>query len=202
LISNKIRDCMWPSRQMLDVILLSLVKGEPIGLTAYALVKKLADLFKESASPSPGTIYPRLKKLVDSGDLTQPTENTFQITNKGAQFLAETIPRLFDDTQQFCSILSHSLLQPLPIPTRIQYLHRFGDSPIDFAEIETNWGIYDANHSIRDLETIKEHLLHLRDRIQSRTNHQLQKIETQIAILEKKLQDERIKFKTPKVIWS
>jgi len=193
---------MWPSRQMLDVILLSLVQGEPTGITAYALLKKLADLFKEAVSPSPGTIYPRLKKLTESGDLIQPTSNTFQITEKGIKFLTETIPQLFDDTQQFCTILSHSLLRPLPISVRMQYLHRFTDFPLNVAHLEEDWGQIDATFSIRDLETIKHHLINLRDRIQDQTENRLRQIGVTIRSIDQKLQEERAKFKNPKIIWS
>ncbi|MCK5347144.1 MAG: PadR family transcriptional regulator [Candidatus Heimdallarchaeota archaeon] len=69
----------------LDAIILSILNIHPEGITGYALVKEIASTFRPMITPGTGTIYPRLKKLVESKDIQETENKKYKILDQGRQ---------------------------------------------------------------------------------------------------------------------
>ena len=89
----------------LDAIILSILNSHPDGFTGYALVKEIARSFHPMITPGTGTIYPRLKKLVESKDI-QETENKYKILDQGRQIINKNLHDFLDRSLEFLPTFS------------------------------------------------------------------------------------------------
>jgi DNA-binding PadR family transcriptional regulator len=75
----------------LDAIILSILNTHPDGFTGYALVKEIARIFHPMNTPGTGTIYPRLKKLVDNKDIQEAENKHYKILDQGRQTINKNL---------------------------------------------------------------------------------------------------------------
>jgi len=189
---------MFP-RKALDMVILSILNNNPDGLTGYSIVKAMKEKFGTIGAPSPGTIYPRLKKLLVMGDIVGKDEE-FKISSQGKQKLTQNIPGIIDNSREFMPMLYSILMRSLPYVERLNYLpdlsgffehpghahHRnFLDDSIFPEECQCT---SDLSESLGRLQAIKDRLLRAKQEIQERLSARLQAIDDKIQFI-----DERIK---------
>lgn len=181
---------MFP-KKTLDLVLLSILDENPDGMTGYALVREIKSRFnpkiknypKENeevivVSLSPGTLYPRSRKLIDSGDITLEKESkVFQITEQGKRRLTEKIPNLMKYNLKFLPKLFRVLTRPLS-NQHSHYIPDFKDY-IDDSIFSHPVEDEDITGTIKELESLKKEM----DETKNRTDVIINKIEERIAEL-------------------
>jgi DNA-binding PadR family transcriptional regulator len=181
---------MFP-KKTLDLVLLSILDENPEGMTGYALVREIKQRFnpkiknypKENeevivVSLSPGTLYPRSRKMIDSGDITLEKESKlFQITDQGKRRLTEKIPNLMKYNLNFIPKLFKVLTRPLS-NQHSHYIPDFKDY-IDNSIFSHPVPDEDITRNIKELESLKKEM----DETKNRTNDIIKKIEGRIAEL-------------------
>lgn len=189
---------MFP-RKALDMVILSILNDNPNGLTGYSIVKEMKEKFGPIRAPSPGTIYPRLRKLLITGDITEK-DDEYKISSQGQQKLTQNIPEIIDNSLEFMPMLYKTLMRPLPFGDRLNYLSNLsyfsehsGHGPHknfldDSLFPEECQCTSDFSESIERLQRIKDRLLRAKQEIQERLNSRLQAIDEKIQVI-----DERIK---------
>ena len=106
-------------KRALDLIILSILDQNEQGLTGYALVNKFKVYFPIS-NISPGTLYPKLRKLNESGDISENSK-IYTITDQGKQRLTENSPKIIHDSIDFLPKLFKTLIKPLPFFKTIRF---------------------------------------------------------------------------------
>lgn len=181
---------MFP-KKTLDLVLLSILDENPDGMTGYALVREIKSRFnpkiknypKENeevivVSLSPGTLYPRSRKMIDSGDITLEKETKlFQITEQGKRRLTEKIPNLMKYNLKFLPKLFRVLTRPLS-NQHSHYIPDFKDY-IDNSIFSHSVPDEDITRNIKELESLKKEM----DETKNRTNEIIKKIEERIVEL-------------------
>lgn len=181
---------MFP-KKTLDLVLLSILDENPEGMTGYALVREIKQRFnptfknypKENeevivVSLSPGTLYPRSRKMIDSGDITLEKESKlFQITEQGKRRLTEKIPNLMKYNLKFLPKLFRVLTRPLS-NQHSHYIPDFKDY-IDNSIFSHPVPDEDITRNIKELESLKKEM----DETKNRTNEIIKKIEERIVEL-------------------
>jgi DNA-binding PadR family transcriptional regulator len=151
-------------------------------------------------APSPGTIYPRLRKLLFTGDITGKDEE-YKISPQGKQKLTQNVPDIIDNSLEFMPMLYKILMRPLPFGERMNYLsniscfsehsghapHRnFLDDSIFPEECQCT---SDFSESIGRLQAIKDRLLRAKQEIQERLSTRLQAIDEKIQFIDEKIKE-------------
>ena len=185
---------MFP-RKALDLIILSILNDNPDGLTGYSLVMKIKEFFPIT-NVSPGTIYPKLKKLSDASDIKEH-DKIYQITNQGKQRLQESTPKIIDDTLSFMPKLYKILIGTLPFNKRMNYMsdipscfnfgagHEYDDAIFSKESVCTS----NISGSLKELTAIKEKLEETKIRIQKQTKHRLQHINKRLKTIQQKIDE-------------
>jgi len=187
---------MFP-RKALGLIILSILNDKPDGLNGYSIVKKMKEKFGPIAAPSPGTIYPRLGKLLEKGYIIEK-DDVFQITDEGKQRVTKYIPDVIDTSLEFMPLLYRELIRPLPRDERLNYLPNLpffprhpGFPPPNFLDAllfpEECQCTPDLSESMPRLQKIKDHLLKAKEEIQRRTDDQLKAIDEKIQLIDKQI---------------
>ena len=101
---------MFP-RKALCMVILSILNENTEGLTGYAIVKAIKNKFGSTRALSPGTIYPRLRKLRRHGDIFEEG-NLYVISEQGKSKLTATIPEIMEKSFEFMPRLFHTLRHP------------------------------------------------------------------------------------------
>lgn len=194
---------MFP-KKTLDLVLLSILDENPEGMTGYALVReikhrfnpKIKDYPKENeevivVSLSPGTLYPRSRKLIDSGDITLEKESkVFQITEQGKRRLTEKIPNLMKYNLKFLPKLFRVLTRPLS-NQHSHYIPDFKDY-IDDSIFSHPVEDEDITITIKELKSLKKEM----DETKNRTDVIINKIEERVAeLIDQKNTRVKIKIK-------
>ncbi len=86
------------SRKYLELVILSILNKNEKPLTGYAITKEINKVL--GIEVSPGTIYPKLKNLTESGYITKK-DNDFSLTSKGKEVMSEKIPGLLRRNTKF-----------------------------------------------------------------------------------------------------
>ncbi len=183
---------MFP-RKALDLIILSILNDNPDGLSGYSLVMRIKAFFP-MATVSPGTIYPKLKKLRDANDIKEQEKN-YQITDQGKHRLLESTPKIIDDTLSFMPKLYKMLIGTLPFNTRMNYMSdipscfNFGAGQEYDDAIFSKESVCTSNisGSLKQLTAMKSKLEESKIRIQVQTEKRLTHIEKRLAIIKKKI---------------
>ncbi|MHA1745185.1 MAG: PadR family transcriptional regulator [Promethearchaeota archaeon] len=84
----------------LDAIILSILNSHPEGFTGYALVKEIARIFHPMNTPGTGTIYPRLKSLLATGDI-QESNKCYMILDQGKQKINQNLHDFLGKSLEF-----------------------------------------------------------------------------------------------------
>ncbi len=183
---------MFP-RKALDLIILSILNDNPDGLSGYSLVMKIKAFFP-MATVSPGTIYPKLKKLSEAGDITEQEKNHL-ITEQGKQRLLKSTPKIIDDTLSFMPKLYKILVGTLPFNTRMNYMSdipscfHFGAGQEYDDAIFSKESVCSSNisNSLKQLTMMKTKLEESKIQIQEQTEKRLQHIEKRLEEIRKKI---------------
>lgn len=188
---------MFP-RRALDLVILTILKDHPDGLTGYSIREKMKEKFPDMNVPSAGTIYPRLKRLSRKGDIEEK-ENLFLISAQGKDKLARNIPDVIEESMDFFPMFYKFLMRPLPFKSRMDYMSRgppfFGYGPqhkhiFDESIFPEDFiCTADTDESITRLQAIKSRLLKVKTRIQDRLEGELQAIDDKIRMIDEKIKE-------------
>jgi DNA-binding PadR family transcriptional regulator len=185
---------MFPHKA-LAMVILSILNDNPDGLNGYSIVKKMKEKFGPIATPSPGTIYPRLGRLLEKGYITEK-DDIYRITPDGQQKVTEHIPEVITSLK-FMPSLYRELMRPLSRDKRMNYFPNLpffamhsGFSPLDALFFpEECQCTSDLSESVSRLQEIKEALLMAKTEIQKRTDDQLKAIDDQIQQIDVKIKE-------------
>ena len=184
---------MFP-RKALDLIILSILNDNPNGITGYSLVMKIKEFFP-IANVSPGTIYPKLKKLSEANDIKEDQKN-YLITKQGKQRLQESTPKIIDDTLSFMPKLYKILVGTLPFKSRMNYMSdipscfHFGAGQEYDEAIFSKESVCTSNisDSLKKLKSMKSKLEESKIDIQMQYEKRLQHIEERLKIINQKIE--------------
>jgi DNA-binding PadR family transcriptional regulator len=181
-----------------DLIILAIINEHTEGLTAYSLLKVLNDRF-DDAAPSPGTLYPLLKKLELSGSLTKenvPKNPRYFISDAGRAVLAREYPKILEKSLSSLPIYLTTLINSLPDLIRWKFLakspqlgfmcqscHVDGlDTPIS-----RNKPPLPTQRSLEQLKELKNSLEQTKTRIQQWTAQTMAQIDREIDEITQKI---------------
>jgi DNA-binding PadR family transcriptional regulator len=101
------------ARKSLDTALLMIISEHSQGITGYAIIKELGERFSNAFPSSPGTIYPRLRKLADNGLIREDNKN-YIITDKGYDMIAAESPNVLEKNLGDLPDILLGFMQSLP----------------------------------------------------------------------------------------
>jgi DNA-binding PadR family transcriptional regulator len=211
-------------KNALDLIILSILNDNKEGLTGYFLVKAIQAKFPRIRTPGPGTIYPRLKKMAQSGEITEEN-NLYSITPEGKKKITDTIPGIIEDSLHFMPKMYKVLMQALPIKKQIKYysdVSFFHSCNCKKEDVNDKKDSQYLNHfysldkflmndeecaafprrSIEQLESFKENLKQLKTKIQMKLEAEIKLIDAKISAIDsriEKCQIDRKKWKKIKI---
>ena len=174
-------------RKALDLIILSILDQNKDGLTGYALVKKFKDYFPIS-NISPGTLYPKLRKLNESGDISVSEDSkVYSITDKGKERLTKNSPDIIHDSIEFLPKLFKTLIKPLPFLKQLDFpeFWHISDYGIldDVLSSDDFCSFSNISQSIENLERMKKRLEKEKEDLTKRFKTQMDNIDKQIEII-------------------
>ena len=172
-------------RRALDLIVLSILDQNQQGLTGYALVNKFKEYFPIS-NVSPGTLYPKLKKLNESGDISEKSKN-YTITEQGKKRLTENSPKIIHDSIDFLPNLFKTLIKPLPFLKQLDfpdfwYVSDYGILD-DVLSSDDFCSFSNISQSMENLERMRERLEQEKIELTKRYKKQMDNIDKQIEII-------------------
>jgi len=172
-------------RRALDLIILSIIDQNQQGLTGYALVKKFKEYFPIS-NISPGTLYPKLKKLTESGDISENSK-IYTLTEEGKKRLTEKSPDIIHDSIEFLPKLFKTLIKPLPFLKQLDFpeFWHISDYGIldDVLSSDEFCSFSNISQSIENLERMKVRLEKEKEDLTKRYKKQMENIDKQIEII-------------------
>ncbi|QEE18008.1 PadR family transcriptional regulator [Promethearchaeum syntrophicum] len=178
-------------RKALDLIILSILEQNPEGLTGYALVNKFKVYFPIS-NISPGTLYPKLKKLNESGDISENSK-IYTITDQGKQRLTENSPKIIHDSIEFLPKLFKTLIKPLPFLQQLDFSEfwNFSDYGFldDFLSSNEFCSFSNISQSMENLERMKKRLEQEKINLTERFNKQMENLDKQIELIATKTKE-------------
>ena len=191
-------------RRALDLIILSILDQNEQGLTGYALVKKFKDYFPIS-NISPGTLYPKLRKLNESGDISENSK-IYTITEKGKERLTKNSPDIIHDSIEFLPKLFKTLIKPLPFLKQLDFpeFWHISDYGIldDVISSDEFCSFSNISQSIENLERMKKRLEKEKKDLTNRHKKQMENIDKQIELIgtkTKECEDEKKNWKRIKI---
>ena len=183
-------------RRALDLIILSILDQNPEGLTGYALVNKFKVYFPIS-NISPGTLYPKLRKLNESGDISENSK-IYTITDKGKERLTENSPKIIHDSIEFLPNLFKTLIKPLPFLKQLDFpeFWHVSDYGIldDVLSSDDFCSFSNISQSMENLERMRERLEQEKIDLTKRYKKQMNNIDKQIELIgtkKKECEDEK-----------
>jgi len=186
---------MFP-RRALAMVILTILKDHPEGLTGYSIREAMKEKFPEMMVPSAGTIYPRLKRLNRKGDIEEKN-NLYLISAQGKDKLVRKIPEFINESMDFYPMFYKFLMRTLTFKSRMDYMSRdppfFGHGPhkhmFDESIFPEDFNCTaDTSESVTRLQAIKTRLLKVKTRIQERLEGELQAIDEKIRMIDEKIQ--------------
>jgi len=172
-------------RRALDLIILAILDQNEQGLTGYALVKKFKDYFPIS-NISPGTLYPKLRKLNESGDISENSK-IYTITEKGKERLTKNSPDIIQDSIEFLPKLFKTLIKPLPFLKQLDFpeFWHISDYGIldDVLSSDEFCSFSNISQSIENLERMKIRLEKEKEDLTKRYKKQMENIDKQIELI-------------------
>ena len=178
-------------RRALDLIILSILDQNQQGLTGYALVKKFKEFFPIS-NISPGTLYPKLKKLNESGDISENSK-IYTITEKGKERLTKNSPDIIQDSIEFLPKLFKTLIKPLPFLKQLDFpeFWHISDYGIldDVLSSDEFCSFSNISQSIENLERMKIRLEKEKEDLTKRYKKQMENIDKQIELIDTKTKE-------------
>ncbi|TFG04635.1 MAG: PadR family transcriptional regulator [Promethearchaeota archaeon] len=181
---------MFP-RRALDMIILTILKEHPEGLTGYSIREKMREKFPDIRIPSAGTIYPRLHRLKAKGNIEEQG-NLLLISEQGKEKLAEHIPELMEESVEFFPLFYKFLMRPLPFQSRMHYISQ--GPPVFRHPHGGHKHIFDESilpedyTSIERLQKIKNRLLRAKQRIEEDLQLELQAIDAKVREIDEKIE--------------
>ncbi len=172
-------------RKALDLIILSILDQNQQGLTGYALVKKFKDYFPIS-NISPGTLYPKLRKLNESAFISENSK-MYTITDKGKKRLTEKSPDIIHDSIEFLPNLFKTLIKPLPFLKQLDFPEFWHISDYGFLDdvlsSDEFCSFSNISQSIENLERMKVRLEREKENLTKRFKKQMENIDKQIELI-------------------
>jgi len=172
-------------RRALDLIILSILDQNEQGLTGYALVNKFKAYFPIS-NISPGTLYPKLKKLNESGDISESSK-IYTITDQGKQRLTENSPKFIHDSIEFLPKLFKTLMKPLPFLQQLDFPDYYNISDYGFLDdvlsSDEFCSISNVSKSMENLERMRKRLERAKKNLTKRFNKQMEQLDKQIELI-------------------
>ena len=178
---------MFP-RKALDLIILGILNEHKDGLTGYSLIKEMQMRFGPIRRFSPGTIYPKLKRLRHRG-LIVDEGKIFKISAEGKQKLDQNVPEVIDNSIKFMPTFYRELMRPLTFQKRMNYFHNMTHfcDPSDCSPLRTFFDDSELPESITDLKHIRKRLEKAKQEIRDRLKVELNMLDEKIAVIDKKI---------------
>ncbi|MHA1776909.1 MAG: hypothetical protein DRO88_01370 [Promethearchaeia archaeon] len=180
------------------LIILALINNHPEGMTGYSIVKEINAKFAPVWTPGPGTIYPKLKQLLDQGALAKEGSK-YRITQTGREFIAQHIPEALNLSMNFLPAFFKVLIHPInqQIPFDIHIFKNpcfFGVS--QFKQLPTQW-------NVEELERLQQMLKREKQRATQWVQEYVKQIDEDIQVIEEKVNEmkEKAKIIPVKVVW-
>lgn len=185
----------------LDLLILSMLLEQKEPLTGYSIAKVIEKQFSPFASPSPGTIYPRLKKLELNGDIKSSEDNGYSITNQGRALIESSVKGIVDNAFQSWSIIYKSFIENLSFPRKYQIMDKFGDF-YQF-NIKTLKSCCHASDdmSSEELHASQKSLEQMKQEIQTKSTATIAQIDQTLAQIQEILEKKQEARKKPTIIW-
>lgn len=181
-----------------QLIILALINNHSEGLTGYSIVKEIKQNFAPFWSPGPGTIYPKLKQLLDQGALIK-NGSKYQITKQGKEYIAKHIPEALNHSMNFLPTFFQVLIRPIKqkIPIDVQIYKNpcfFGVS--QFKRLPNEW-------NIEELESLSQMLKREKERATKWVEEYSKQIDEDIQVIEELVKERKDKAKKipVKVVW-
>ena len=181
-----------------QLIILSIINNHSNGITGYSIVKKINELFAPAWTPGPGTIYPKLKQLLEQGALKK-VDSKYTITQAGKEYITQHIPDALNLSMNFLPTFFKILIKPMNqgIPLDVHLFKNpcfFGIS--QFKQPPTKW-------NIKELENLKQQLKREKERATQWLDDYTQNIDEDIKVIEEKIAElkEKTKIIPVKVVW-
>ncbi|MHA1675216.1 MAG: PadR family transcriptional regulator [Promethearchaeota archaeon] len=185
----------------LDLLIISLLSQQSTPMTGYSIVKAIEKQFFPLAGPSPGTIYPRLKKMELNGDIQSNSDKSYSITDQGNELLQNSVKEIVDNAFSSWSIIYKSLLNNMSYPRRFKVMDKFGDFYGFNAKTIKQCCKFSEDLSIEDLKTSKKYLEQVKKDIQEKSKKLLDDLDNNLAKLDELLEKKQKILKKPKIIW-
>ncbi len=153
---------------------------------------------------SPGTLYPKLRKLRESGDISESgNSKTYSITDKGKKRLTENGERIIQDSINFLPRLFKALvIEPLPFSHQLNFPkfpffsdYRFLDDILSSSEFYCKNNV---SQSEKNLDRLKERLVKEKEELKKQYEVQIEYIDKKIESINKmakKCEDEKKNWK-------
>jgi DNA-binding PadR family transcriptional regulator len=172
-------------RRALDLIILSILDQNEQGLTGYALVNKFKVYFPIS-NISPGTLYPKLRKLNESDDISENSK-IYTITEQGKKRLTENSPKIIHDSIEFLPKLFKTLIKPLPFLKQLDFPEYWHASDYGFLDdllsSDDFCNLSNVSQSIENLERMRVRLEKEKEDLTKRYKKQMENIDKQIELI-------------------
>jgi DNA-binding PadR family transcriptional regulator len=186
-------------RRIFDLIILSIVNDHPEGISAYNILKEIKDRFADW-NPSPGTVYPLLKRLTSTGDINEDTTqdpSIYRLSPKGKEYLQTKMPEnLLNSLETFPNQI-FTLFKSLPQMTQFKIVTKLPPFLFGNQGCQVNWGDFFSDSQYQKipsekvqnkLREMKGQLDSYRNQIQTWAEDQIKQIEDQIKKIDEKIQ--------------
>ncbi|MHA1612340.1 MAG: PadR family transcriptional regulator [Promethearchaeota archaeon] len=187
----------------LDLLILSLLRDQSTPMTGYSIVKAIGKKFHHhiTTTPSPGTVYPRLKKLEENGDIQRIKEKSYSITDQGNDLLQNSVKEIVDNAFGSWSIIYKSLLNNMSYPRRFKVLDRFGDFYGFNAETINQCCQFSEDLSTNDLKSSKSYLEKMKKEIEKKSKKLLDDLDKNLKKLDEMIEKKQATLVKPKIEW-
>jgi DNA-binding PadR family transcriptional regulator len=185
----------------LDLLILSLLSEQTTPMTGYSIVKAIEKQFFPHASPSPGTIYPRLKNMEINGDIQSNDDKSFSITDQGNGLLHNSVKGIVDNAFSSWSIIYKSLLHNMSYPRRFKVMDKFGDFYGINAKTLKDCCHFSEDLSTDDLQSSKTYMMQLKQDIQEKSKKLLEDLDKNLADLDDLIKKKQEKRTRPTITW-
>jgi DNA-binding PadR family transcriptional regulator len=203
------------NRKIIDLTVLTIINSSPDGLTAYSIVKELKDTFSSFWDPSPGTVYPLLKRMVQTGDLMEiniesSSTPLYKISEQGKTKLNEKVIATFNKSIEFIPSIMQKMIPFIPLQKRIAMIYDFPRFSMGFSNCMCDFDNIFAHgkplctqfstlsESLEQLNGLKNKLEDAKLKIKSWVDTEIQRIDENITKIDAQIQhcqDEKKKWK-------
>ena len=182
----------------LDILVLSMIKNNDVGISGYGLIQDINDKFKDLWRASAGTIYPLLSRLAHKNlvEIEEITENNrqkkvYRISDKGNDVLRKVLEENLLPSIDTLGDYIQTIIKAIPIPSVEEEIF----SCFPFRRFPSFEKVDESDYSLGNIKHI-EQILHRLERTKGKLEHRTHELDIRIGTLKstlKKIREERDK---------